>query len=305
MQDPNGARWDDVRVFLAVRRHGTLGQAGVKLGLDTSTVSRRLSALEASLGVRLFERAREGLTATHAGERLLPAAEAMEVAYGQLSRDASGIEAEAEGVVRVSAAPGIADLFVVPALVKLRARHPKIRIELDASARVLDLTRREADLAVRSVAPRGAELIVTKLMTARWVAVTSPELAASLGRVRSWDDVPWATWDTDFASFGPARWIARHVPKGEIVLRTSHFASQLSAAASGLCAILAPEPYLQARGLVPLGVARGLGASAADWPSDTLWLVGHRPQRDVPRVAAVWTFLIETLRFSVGGEEEG
>ncbi|EYF08804.1 LysR family transcriptional regulator [Chondromyces apiculatus] len=296
MQDPGGVRWDDVRIFLAVHRHGTLGQAGAKLGLDTSTVSRRLTALEAALGARLFERAREGLTATHAGERLLPAAEAMETAHGQLVRDASGIEAEPEGVVRVSAAPGITDLFVAPALVRLRAKHPKIRIELDASARVLDLTRREADLALRSVAPRGAELVMTRLLTARWVPVASDALCAEVGRVRSWDDLPWITWDTDLASFAPARWIARYAGKAEVVLRTSHFASQFSAAESGLGVLLAPEPYLKNRALTRLRAARALDESVAALPTDALWLLGHRALRDVPRVAAVWDFLVETLR---------
>ncbi|HWN67331.1 MAG TPA: LysR family transcriptional regulator, partial [Haliangium sp.] len=196
-QDLSSARWDDVRLFLAVHRYGTFGQAAARLGLDTSTVSRRLAAFEEALGVQLFERTRDGVVATRSGELVLPAAEAMEAALGQLTRAASVRETEADGIVRISVAPGMADIFVAPALVRLRAKHPRLRIELDASVRAIDLTRHEADLALRSVQPRGADLVVTRLASARWVAVASAALAASSGRIRAWDQVPWITWDHD------------------------------------------------------------------------------------------------------------
>ncbi|WP_437563469.1 LysR family transcriptional regulator [Sorangium sp. So ce542] len=295
-QDLGDARWDDIRIFLALHRHGSLGQAGVRLGLDTSTVSRRLTALEATLGARLFDRTREGLVPTRVAELVLPAAEAMEAAHRRLARDASGAEADAEGVVRLSVAPGFADSFVVPTLARLRARHPGIRIELDASVRVLDLTRREADLALRSVRPEGADLVATKLASGRWVAAASAELARDAGRVEAWDALPWITWDRDLASFPPALWLARHAPGAEIVLRTSFFRSQITAAELGLGAVLVPEPYLRVHALAPLGFAGALEASAAEWPIDHLWLVGHRALREVPRVSAVWSFLVEELR---------
>lgn len=295
-QDLLRARWDDVRLFLAVHRYGTFGQAAARLGLDTSTVSRRLAAFEATLGGQLFERTRDGVVATRSGELAVQSAEAMEAAIGQLARTVSARETEAEGVVRISMAPGMADVFVAPALVRLRAKHPRLQIELDASVRASDLTRHEADLALRSIQPRGAELVMTKLASARWVAAAAPAFVASVGRISSWDEVPWIAWDRDLASFGPARWLATHVPTADVALRTSHFGSQLAAVASGLGVALAPEPYLRARGLAALRHAAALDRDAASWPIDTLWLVGHRALRDIPRVAAVWEFLIEELR---------
>lgn len=294
-------RWDDVRVFLAALREGSLGQAGARLGLDTSTVSRRIGALEEVLGARLFDRTRDGLLPTRIAEVVLPAAEAMEAAHRRFSRDASGLETQAEGIVRVSAAPGLAETFIAPAFVRLRAQHPKIRLELDASVRVLDLTRHEADLALRSVRPQGAELVVTKLATARWVVAASKELVAAHGKITSWDAVPWLTWDRDLASFHAARWLARHAPRADIVLRTSHFASQMNAALSGLGLVMIPEPYLKAYPLVPVRYAKALEPSAADWPIDDMWLVGHRALRDVPRVDAVWRFLVAELREPASG----
>lgn len=290
------ARWDDVRVFLAAYRHRTLGAAARKMALDTSTMSRRLSALEEALGARLFDRSREGLSPTRAAEVVLAAAEAMEAAHARLSRDASDVEATAEGTVRLSVAPAMADRFIAPLLPKLHRQHPGIRIELEGSVRAVDLTRHEADLALRSVAPVGAELVVTKLGTGRWIAVGAVALVKQLGKLRRWDDAPWIGWDRDLASFAPERWLAKHVSAAHVVLRTSLFTSQLIAAESGLGLVLVPEPYLRGKALAPVRHAPALAASVAEWPTDSLWLAGHRAMREVPRVAAVWKFFAEELR---------
>ena len=290
------ARWEDVRVFLAVHRARGLAAAGARLGMDASTVSRRLAGLEESLGARLFDRTRDGLLATSAADLLLPAAEAMEAAHASFVRDATGFEREAEGMVRLSASPGMADVFIAPALMRLRARHPKIRIELDASVRPVDLTRREADLALRSVRPEGSDLLMKKVTSSRWVAVASPALAKELGRVSDWSRMPWIAWDHDLASLHVARWLSRHAPAADIVFRTSHFRAQLAAAASGLGVMMTAEAYLGARyPLVPVRVSKALEGSARAWPVDDLWLVGHRALREVPRVAAVWSFLLDEL----------
>jgi len=295
-QDLLQRNWDDVRLFLAVARAGSLGVAARRLALDTSTVSRRLASLEEELGARLFERTRQGLVATRLAELGLPAAEAMEAAQGRFARDTSGAEREAEGVVRLSAAPGLAQDFVAPLLIKLHARHPRLRIEIDASARVIDLSRHEADIALRSVPPEGADLLVTKLGSSRWIAMAAPRLHQTLGRLRRWDDAPWIGWDSDMSSFHVSRWLAKHAPKAELLLRTSHFPSQLAAARSGLGVMLVPEAHSARHGLVPIAYGRALAAAAATWPIDDLWLVGRRALREVPRVAAVWQFLLEELR---------
>ena len=298
MQDrekPKPRDWDDIRVFLAAFREKSLGAAALRLGVDTSTVSRRLTTLEEATGLRLFDRSREGLRATHAARAMLPAAEAMEAAHARLARDASDASERVEGTVRISMAPGVADVFVAPLLVDLRARHPRLTLELDASVRALDLTRREADLALRSIAPVGAELVTRKLARAPWVAAGSPVLVKTLGRLRSWTAAPWVAWDHDLARMHVSRWLAAHVPKADVALRTSHFASQLVALETGLGIGLVAEPYLAARGLLPVRLGRELAPSARALPVDDLWIVGHRALRDVPRVAAVWTFLLERL----------
>jgi DNA-binding transcriptional LysR family regulator len=293
LQGTDPARWDDVRVFLAAHRLRNLGAAARRLGVDISTVSRRLTAFEATIGARLFERGRHGLAPTRAAETVLLAAEAMELAHAHLTREAAGHDAIAEGVVRLSVPPGLADRFVVPALAVLRARFPAIVVELETSVRVVDLTRHEADLALRSVRPTATDLVLKKLLSARSIALTSPAHARTLGTLRDWNDAPWVVPDHDLASLPAARWLARHVARSSVVLRTSHYASQLAAATSGMAVALLPAAYTTVADLVPLRLGPALLAAAESWPVDDLWLVGHRNQRDVPRVAAVWNVLVE------------
>lgn len=300
MQDLSQTRWDDVRFFLAAFRHKSLGAAAARLGVDTSTMSRRLTAFEETVGQRLFERSREGLLATRAAEVVVAAAEAMEAAHARLARDASDVEAAAEGVVRLTADPGMAEVFVAPALARLRAAHPKIDIELEASPRALDLTRHEADIAVRTAEPRGAELVTTRIGTGRWLPAAAPAVGKALGRVGSWDALAWITWDRDFASYAPSRWLAKHAPAARIALRTSSFSSQLAAVAAGLGVGLFPEPFMRERGLVAVRAAPELGPSIGACPEVSVWVVGHRALRDVPRVAAVWEFLTKDLRRALG-----
>lgn len=291
-QDPS---WDDVRLFLAAFRDKTLGAAARRLRLDTSTLSRRLSAFESDLGVRLFDRSREGLVATRAGQQLLPAAEAMEAAHARLTRDASDVESTAEGIVRLSVAPTFAEQFVVPLLPKLNAAFPRICIELDVSTRPLDLSRYEADLALRAVPPVGATLLITKLGNSRWRACASPGLVKKLGSLRTWKDARWIAWDRDMAGYPAAQWLQKHVGDASVVFRTSAFSAQLIAAQTGLGVVLVPDIHAKAAKLVPVRFGKALKASTEEWPGDDLWLVTPKALREVPRVAAVWGFLRESL----------
>lgn len=288
--------WDDVPLLLACARTGSLSRAGRALGLDVSTASRRLAALEARLGLTLFERTRGGLVPTGAARALLPAAEEAERGIRHLWARAGAYEAQAEGVVRISTAPGLADLFLAPVLAKVRRRHPGLAFEVDASIRPVDLARGEADLALRSLRPESGELIVTRLLTARWVVAASPAMARALGRVEDWSRPPWIGWGADLAHLHAARWLATHAPGVTPVVRTSHFATQLAAAREGLGVALVAEPYLEPAGLVPVGWAPTLATSVAEWPEDPLFLVTHRALRHDPRVAAVWEALVEGFR---------
>jgi DNA-binding transcriptional LysR family regulator len=173
-------RWDDVRLFLALYRERTLSGAGAAVDLDASTLSRRLATLEELLETRLFDRGRDGLEPTEGAELLLPAAEEMAQAHARFVQSVLGFERSAEGIVRLSAPPGLAETFVVPALVELRVKYPGLRVELDASIRFTQLTRREADLALRTRRPNAGDLISVKLSERRWEPMLAAEHARSI-----------------------------------------------------------------------------------------------------------------------------
>lgn len=286
-------QWDDVRLFLALCRSRTVGQAGRALGVDASTVSRRLAALEEALATALFERSRDGITPTEAAEQLLPVAEEIEQGVARFANQVDSLEREASGLVRVTCPPDVAEVVVVPLLEELLRAHPGLRVSLMPGESVLDLTRREADLALRTIRPQSGDLVMTRLTSARWVLVASPTLARKLGTLRDFAAAPWIGPGEALAGMHVARWFAKHVRGAEPVVRSDSMRLHLAAARAGVGVALVPEPSVKHFGLVPVKLSKGLSAAAADWPVDDLYLVTHRALRDVPRVRVVWDLLLE------------
>ncbi len=287
-----------MRLFLALCRSRTVGEAARALGVDSSTVSRRLVALEEVLAATLFDRSHEGISATKAAEDLLQVAEEMEHAMTRFANAADGLEREVSGVVRIACPPDVANVVVTPLLHELLTRHPALRVEIAPGEAVIDLTRREADLALRTVRPAQGDLIVTKLTTVRWVAAAAPKLARDLGALRAWSDVPWVGWGERLAHIAPARWLAQHLKESEPVVRSDSMMVQLAVVASGIGVALLPEPSVAHYKLVPLKLAPVLRAAAAEWPSNDLFLVSHRALREVPRVRVLWELLLERAKAS-------
>jgi DNA-binding transcriptional LysR family regulator len=286
-------RWDDLSVVLALARAGTLSGAAERLRVNISTAARRLDAIEERLGVHLFDRTTTGVGATELAEALVPVAESMERAAADAMRLLAGRETEPEGTVRISAPPGLASWVIAPALVRLRERHRKLAIELESSIGYVDLTRREADLAMRALRPQSGDLISVRLLEAAPVVAAAPRVAARLEKLADPDTIDWVTWGRDLAHLPEDAWIAKHVDPARVVLRTSSMDAQIQAVRAGLGVMLIHRPFLRATGLEELPVTPTLVERLHELPHGSLWLVGHRALRDVPRVRAVWDFVLE------------
>lgn len=154
--------WDKLQYFLSVARHGTLARAAQALHVDPTTVSRRVSGLEAELQQTLFERAPAGFVLTAAGRALVPHAEAMAAAAARIHAGGDG-GAALSGQLRISVSEGFGGHFVAPRLAGFVAAHPEIEIDLVASSGFLNPSRREADMAVLLARPRKGPLITRKL----------------------------------------------------------------------------------------------------------------------------------------------
>jgi DNA-binding transcriptional LysR family regulator len=294
--DAADLRWDDVRLFLALCRARSITAAARLLAVDASTVSRRLVALEEALGASLFDRSRDGVALTKAAEDLLPVAEEMEAVMARFAGAAEGLERAAAGLVRITSPPDVAEVIVAPLLGELRARHPALRVELIPDETVLDLTRREADLALRVIRPTRGDLVVTRLTEVRWVLAAAPALASRLGTLRAWTDAPWIAWGERLAHIPPARWLAAHAPAVEPSVTTDSQILQLALARAGVGCALVPSPSVAHYGLVEVALGRPLRTAARAWPTSELFLVTHAALRNVPRVRVVWEMLLSATR---------
>lgn len=293
---PSTPPWDDVRIFLALCRARTVGGAARALGVDASTVSRRLAALEDELASTLFERGRGGIAPTDAARELMPLAEQMEAAMLRFASAADGLERDVSGLVRITCPADLAEVVLVPLLPALLRAHPRLRVDVSAGESLLDLARREADLALRVVRPAQGDLVVTRVRTVRWVVAAAPKLARTLGTLRAWGDTPWIGWGERLGQAAPAQWLRAHAADREPVVCSDSLRVQLASAAAGLGVVLVPEASVAPFGLVPVALAGALRRAAAALPVDELLLVTHRALRDVPRVRVVWELLVERLR---------
>lgn len=158
--------WDDARVFLAIHRERTLRRAAQVLGVDQATVVRRLATLEHMLGATLFLRSSKGYLPTPVGELALRAAEAMEQHAHDLVRLTQGVDRRLAGEVKLTTTDALALEFVMPSLERLHTKYPDVSVSLNTSTQLLNLAKREADIAIRTVKPDNPDLVARRL--ARW-----------------------------------------------------------------------------------------------------------------------------------------
>lgn len=155
--------WDDAKIFLALYRERSLRAAARVVGVDQATIGRRIAAMEHGLAATLFLRTSQGYVLTPVGETVLASAEQMELAAMDFVRAAQGVDNRLVGEVNVATTDTLGIDFLLPALRELHRHHPDIRVILNTSTQVANLTLREADIAIRSVKPTNPDLIIRKL----------------------------------------------------------------------------------------------------------------------------------------------
>jgi DNA-binding transcriptional LysR family regulator len=148
--------WDDVRFFLAVARGGSVRAAAEHLRVNHSTVLRRIAQLEERLGAHMFEKLPSGYRLTHAGEEVLEFADQMEASSNQLETRVFGRDQSVRGLLRVTLAPTLATHLLMPDFADFARLHPEVEVEILSSGEPVNLTNREADVAIRVVYDRSA-----------------------------------------------------------------------------------------------------------------------------------------------------
>jgi DNA-binding transcriptional LysR family regulator len=277
--------WSDARVFLSVCERLSFTAAAKDLGMDQTTVGRRIAALEAALAARLFHRGPAGPTLTSAGEEARELAEQMRGAASTLDRRLRGRDRLIEGSVRITTAESFARAFLAPRLAGFCRRHPGIELSVKTDNRALSLTRREADLAVRHWKPSQLGLVARKIGRVSFALYASPSYVAE-GRGKT-DDVLLG-FEDELATLPDAEWLSER-RSGRQVLRSNSRAVLESAAAAGVGIAVLPC-YL---GDVHAGLTR-VGGPEPDLVRD-LWLVLHAELQTQARVRAVADHVIHEV----------
>ncbi len=280
--------WEDWRLIDAIARGGTLAQAARDLDIDYSTVHRRLKSIEKQVGARLFERTRSSCSPTTAGERAIAAATQAREAFDDALLDIAGDDARLTGTIRFTSFGSLAQWVLMPILARFHEVYPDIRVELVESNAALNLTRREADVALRFTRKPPDNLIGIRVGRADSAAYAAADYL-SRNPDRHLGELDWIVPVPDVVLPEETQWHQRHVPASRHVLHTSSGLAGLAAAHAGLGACIL---------ICYLGGAGGLTRISPPIPelAADLWLLTHPSLRQVARIRAFVDFLKRELR---------
>lgn len=268
--------WGDVRVFLAVMRKGSFGEAARSLGVSHPTVGRRIKALESEAQQALFRRTKEGLVLTDAGDRILKLAEAVENSALAMERRLAGNHDRLEGILRISSAEWFANYVLAPVLSELTRRHPAIVPELIASYRLLNLSRRDADIAFRIVPFTEPDIVQRRLMRIPYVLYGTPEIADIAQRDPA--AVGLILMNTAQSHFSDVAWMLDRFPQSRRVFTSTSRAVQAQMCQRGMGIAVLPRPLGDAiTGLQSISMPEPP-------PSKDIWVGYHSDLRHMDRL---------------------
>src|SRR5688500_5357014 len=227
--------WNDVRYFLAVARGGSTAAAARDLGVNQSTVVRRIAVLEEGLGLRLFNKKRDGYRLTEEGEALLEEAVAIECRVFSFERRAAALDDSLTGSLRVTTAEGLALGFAQKLLNDFHRRHPSIQVHLIIEDRYHDLSDGQAEVALRAGNPGEGALIGRKLTDASWAVYGSRDYVERNGRPATPADLNahrLVGFEGAIERIGPARWLETVAPQAHIAYRSNSILGLLFATPS-------------------------------------------------------------------------
>lgn len=281
--------WDDLRYVLAVARAGSLSGAARDLSVMHSTMLRRIDAIEEKLQVRLFERLRNGYVATEAGDALRRVAEQCEPLVAEAERRIVGGDTRLTGSLHVTTGVVVAQYLLPRALAAFCATHPDIEVEIQAALERLDLSRREADIAIRMSAQVPDYLVGRKLGEVGfrvycWHEAPFAGVAGGTPKFRPVEtlvrELPWICFQRDARDRMYDRWLHANVPQSSVVARADHFPTSLALLRTGMGVTLLPEFMAkEVDGLVAL-------SAPIKELQTPLWILTHPDLRHAARVRA-------------------
>jgi DNA-binding transcriptional LysR family regulator len=285
----NGMEWNDLRIILAIGREGSLAGAARTIRNDHSTVFRKLNAIETRTGVRFFERIKGRYAITEAGEATMRLAEKMENEILALERQLIGRDTRLQGNIRVAASEGPVAIFLPPLLAEFRRNNPDVTLELISEFGPSDLSRREADVALRITKNPPDSSLGRYICDFAICAYASPEYLERAGE-RALVDYEWVVFQPTVHWHIPSIFTSEEAVKNRTAVATNSVQAATAAAREGM-GVVAMSAFLADAepGLVRIG---------GPFPEITLqmWLLTHPDLRKTARVIALMDFLARRLR---------
>lgn len=282
--------WTDLQFVLAVADRGTLAAAGRALGVSHTTVLRRIAGLEAAFGVRLFDHLPSGYALTATGEEVLASARDLSEGIATLERRLAGRDLRLEGLVRVATLDTLMASLLPPILASFQAAHPGVELEVSGTIAMANLSRHDADVAIRVSSSPPETLVGRRLASVGMGICGDAPPASSDWTLAEWSAQRWIAPSDALAETNVARWMRTALPDAHVVLRADSAVAMAKAAEAGvgLAALpwyLAPAFFgVHWRALpVPLEAPAGL------------WVLSHRDLRRTPRVRAFTDFVCREL----------
>lgn len=287
--------WDNLRVFLELARTQRLADAAQRLGIDHSTVSRRIRRFEQELGTQLFDRNNQGYALTAQGSALVAFAERMENTLHSATEEVGGRNQTLSGQVRLGATEGFGSFVLAPHLAHFCKRHPAMRVDVLPVPRFVNLSKREADFAVTIERPEEGSYVVSKLTDYCLKLYATPAYLKTHPPIRESRDLqqhPFYGYVDELVFSAELRYLQQIASPLVVVLRSSSVIAQYTAARRGQgLAILPCFLAQQCDDLVP--VLDGQVSVLR-----TFWLVAPTELRNIARIKAVWDYLRKVVELN-------
>lgn len=275
------SNWDDMRYFLAVARQGSVTGAAATLGVNHSTVSRRIRALESQHGVRLFERLLSGYEMTQAAENIFHHAVEMEKQVQVMERELFGQDARLQGLLTLTAPHDIANSLIIPKLGEFKEQYPDIELKMLVTTGLRDLTAREADIAVR-LTPKPPESLV-----GRQVAKLRHGIYQANNSEPANDQTPVILWNGEEQM---PEWVQQHFPNSKVSLRCDELSTMYAAVKAGLGVARMPCYFVDPKDAL---YRLDLPLTPSTW---NVWVLSHADLRSTARVRVCREFLVDLIQ---------